>query len=68
MGVGLYVVHEIVRLHGGTITAQSTPGGGSSFFVALPIPSAYTARLRYPMPRGIHLASYLPVWLIDAQD
>lgn len=37
LGVGLYVVSEIVRLHGGTIMVDSTPGGGSTFTVHLPL-------------------------------
>jgi signal transduction histidine kinase len=37
MGIGLYVVREIVNLHGGTIRVTSTEGEGSSFTVALPL-------------------------------
>jgi PAS domain S-box-containing protein len=35
-GVGLYLVREVVRLHGGTVEAQSRPGQGSRFSVRLP--------------------------------
>ncbi|HEX6740101.1 MAG TPA: ATP-binding protein, partial [Vicinamibacteria bacterium] len=35
-GVGLYLVREIVRLHGGTVTVDSRPGEGSAFSVRLP--------------------------------
>jgi PAS domain S-box-containing protein len=36
LGVGLYVVREIVVLHGGTVTVSSTEGEGSRFTVLLP--------------------------------
>ena len=37
VGIGLYVVHEIVERHGGTIDVASTEGAGSTFTVCLPI-------------------------------
>lgn len=38
MGIGLYVVHQMVRLHGGTIKAESEgEGKGTSFTVELPL-------------------------------
>ena len=40
MGIGLYVVKEIVELHGGDITVTSTEGLGSTFRVRLPLGSA----------------------------
>jgi signal transduction histidine kinase len=36
MGVGLYVVKEIVRLHGGDIEVTSAEGEGSTFTICLP--------------------------------
>lgn len=35
-GVGLSIVRRILENHGGFITVESTPGGGSSFYVFLP--------------------------------
>jgi signal transduction histidine kinase len=36
LGIGLFVVHEIVIRHGGTIAVQSSEGQGSTFTVCLP--------------------------------
>jgi signal transduction histidine kinase/DNA-binding response OmpR family regulator len=36
-GIGLALVQELVRLHGGEITAESTPGQGTTFTVQLPL-------------------------------
>lgn len=36
-GIGLAVVRELVVAHGGTVTAESTPGGGATFTIQLPL-------------------------------
>jgi two-component system phosphate regulon sensor histidine kinase PhoR len=36
-GLGLYIVEALVRAHGGTISAQSSPGEGSSFTLRFPV-------------------------------
>lgn len=37
-GLGLSVVYGIIQQHRGTITVQSQPGQGTSFFIRLPFP------------------------------
>jgi signal transduction histidine kinase len=35
-GLGLFIVHSIIKEHGGSIDVDSTPGGGTTFFIILP--------------------------------
>lgn len=37
-GLGLYIARRLVQMHAGTLTVCSTPGEGSAFTVALPVP------------------------------
>jgi two-component system OmpR family sensor kinase len=41
IGLGLAIVNAIVKAHGGTVTVQSTLGGGSSFQLLLPLASTH---------------------------
>jgi signal transduction histidine kinase/DNA-binding response OmpR family regulator len=40
-GIGLALVQELVKLHGGEIRAASTPGAGSAFTVRIPFGTAH---------------------------
>ena len=37
MGIGLYLVNELVTRHGGRVWAESSEGVGSTFYVQLPL-------------------------------
>jgi len=40
-GIGLALVHELVKLHGGSVRVESELGEGSTFIVSLPLGSAH---------------------------
>ncbi len=45
-GIGLALVQELVKLHGGSIWAESVPGKGSTFHVAIPRGTAHLSKER----------------------
>jgi two-component system sensor kinase FixL len=51
LGLGLYIVRQIVEAHGGAVRVESTPGAGATFTAELPrSPPAHAT------PRGVHAA------------
>jgi signal transduction histidine kinase/PAS domain-containing protein len=42
-GIGLALVHELVKLHGGSIRTESTVGQGSGFIVSIPLGQSHLA-------------------------
>jgi signal transduction histidine kinase len=42
-GVGLAVVADLMHVHGGAVTVDETPGGGSTFTAWLPLATRVTA-------------------------
>lgn len=58
-GIGLSLAMALVKLHGGTITVQSSPGAGAEFKVQIPRPTAeqVDAGKKYQSPAEARLSS-----------
>ncbi|HEY1860471.1 MAG TPA: HAMP domain-containing sensor histidine kinase, partial [Gemmataceae bacterium] len=69
-GIGLALVQELVKLHGGSIRAESTPGVGSNFIVSIPFGTSPEEDAQMPAPRATlshvgHYVSEAARWLPD---
>ncbi len=56
-GIGLALVHELVKLHGGRIDVQSRLGEGSTFRVVIPVRHASREAAPRPAPKPRHGAA-----------
>ncbi len=59
-GIGLALVQELVKLHGGTVSAASVMGQGSTFRVAIPLGKAHLDPARVRQAPAIGSASVTP--------
>jgi PAS domain S-box-containing protein len=50
-GIGLSLVQELVKLHAGEVRVESKEGGGTTFFVSVPIGAAHLPRERIGVER-----------------
>ncbi|QRN98196.1 PAS domain-containing protein [Archangium violaceum] len=54
-GLGLYIVRQLVEALGGAVDAESTPGKGTTFHIALPLAGPGTHALPHaPAETGLH--------------
>ena len=52
-GIGLALVHELVRLHGGSVAVRSVEGAGTTFTVRIPTGTAHLAQDKIAAPRQL---------------
>jgi len=79
-GIGLALVQELVRLHGGAITVDSVPGEGTAFTVRIPLGRAHLpadrvssgdgsgARTATPVSGALAFTAEAHRWLPDDSD
>jgi PAS domain S-box-containing protein len=59
-GIGLALVDELVRLHGGTLKVSSTPSEGTCFSIALPFGTSHLPSERLRRGKAERLQEQLP--------
>ena len=52
-GIGLALVQELAKLHGGSVSVKSRVGEGTTFTVLIPLGSAHLPADRIAMPQGV---------------
>ncbi|HVV82053.1 MAG TPA: ATP-binding protein [Kofleriaceae bacterium] len=74
-GIGLALVQELARLHGGSVFAESRPGAGSTFTVRVPIGTAHLPAERIAAetaaPAAVRAGAFVDEalrWLPSAAD
>jgi PAS domain S-box-containing protein len=55
-GIGLAMVHELARLHGGTVRARSVAGQGATFTVTIPTGASHLPSESLQPGRDLHVA------------
>jgi signal transduction histidine kinase len=57
LGLGLYVSDAVAKGHGGTLTFEPRPGGGSTFVLRLPLRRAIQRESPHPVRADAGMAS-----------
>ena len=52
MGLGLTICHRVIQEHGGAISVESPPGGGTTFHLHLPASGKLIEEKRVPRPKA----------------